>query len=85
MKKLVFTALAVVAFSGVALASSLESAQHVEQGQKNYFEALNVSGPGDNEGTATECENNAIDFYELIIDGGKDNLTLLNDLIGGCH
>ena len=70
MKKLLFTALAVVAFSGVAMAetSKLESKPlKLEQVKEK------------------SCEDRAVDIYEGIIQGGSDNLALLNDLIGLCH
>ena len=70
MKKLVFTAFAVVAFSGVAMAetSKLESKPlKLEQVKEK------------------SCEDRAVDIYEGIIQGGSDNLALLNDLIGLCH
>ena len=70
MKKLLFTAFAVVAFSGVAMAetSKLESKPlKLEQVKEK------------------SCEDRAVDIYEGIIQGGSDNLALLNDLIGLCH
>lgn len=77
MKKLLFTALAVVAFSGVAMANSVE----VEESTI----LNNVLKIVEKQEQATPCEDKALDFYELVIDGGEDNLTLLNELIGACH
>ena len=34
---------------------------------------------------ATPCQDKAIDFYKLVLDGGEDDLTLFNELIGACH
>ena len=70
MKKLVFTALAVVAFSGIAMANTAEvktSSLKVEQVEEKT------------------CKEKAVDIYEGIIGTGSDNLALLNDLIGLCH
>ena len=85
MKKLVFSALAVVAFSGVVLANTAGVNGKVVTMSENKVEILVVQGPGDNEGTATPCEDKALDFYEVIIADGEDNLTLLNELISACH
>jgi hypothetical protein len=87
MKKLVFTALAVLAFSGAAIANTGEVKEDVVFSNENKVEAAVVQGPGDNEGEATPCENMALDFYELIIsiEGGEDDLDLLNDLLGTCR
>jgi hypothetical protein len=73
-KKFVLTALAVVAFSGVAMANTA-----------GVKEEVMVKDASKELSQATPCEDNAIDFYELVIGGGDDNLTLLNDLIGACH
>lgn len=63
-----------VAFSGVAMANTAE-----------VKEKFVVNNESKEVLQATPCEDKAITFYELVIDGGDDNLTLLNELIGACH
>jgi hypothetical protein len=85
MKKLVFTALAVVAFSGVAMANTVEVKEAVVINNEVKAEKANLEGSVGNDGEATECENIALDFYEVIIGDGADNIDLLNELIAACH
>lgn len=77
MKKLVFTALAVVAFSGVAMAKTGEVKEEVVVSSeiKKVSEDFNA------------CEERAINTYESIISSYEvlDDLALLNYLIGRCH
>ena len=76
-KKLLFSAVAVLAFNGVAMANSVEEKESTTlNNELTIMELLQQ---------ATPCEDKALDFYELVIDGGEDNLTLLNELIGACH
>ena len=70
MKKLVFTALAVVAFSGAAMAKT-------EEVKTNLLNIEQVK--------EKTCEEKAVDIYEGVVGTGPDNLALLNDLIGLCH
>ncbi|MBG6060312.1 hypothetical protein IWX83_000075 [Flavobacterium sp. CG_9.1] len=65
-----FTALAVVAFNGVAMAKT-------EEVKTN---SLNVEKVAEK-----TCEEKAVDIYEGVMGSGSDNLALLNDLIGLCH
>ena len=79
MKKLVFTAFAVVAFSGVAMAKSAE-VKEVATLQSTVKKAEMLQ--------ATPCEDAATDAYEVIISNRydkEDDIDLLNDLIGLCH
>ena len=79
MKKLIFTALAAVAFSGVAMANSTEV---------KYVIAMQTKAKEIKILQATPCEDAAIDTYELIISNRydqEDDIGLLNDLIGLCH
>jgi hypothetical protein len=72
MKKLLFSALMVVAFNVAANAENVEvkntllKTEAVQQRQQ-------------------DCEQNAINVYEYVIGGGADDLALLNALIGMCH
>jgi hypothetical protein len=74
MKKLVFTAIAAVVFSGVSFA-----------GTKEVKEEVVVNNESKEVLKATPCEDAAIDFYEIIIGGGDDDIDLLNDLLSYCH
>jgi hypothetical protein len=71
MKKLVFTAIAVIAFSGVSMAETTEVKSEV----KVLAEQIE----------ATPCEDAAIDFYEAIIEDGEDDIDLLNELLSYCQ
>lgn len=74
MKKLLFTAIAVIAFSGVAMAETKEVKTEV----KVVNEQLE----------ATPCQDAAIDLYEYFINdynGGCDNINLLNSLLSRCE
>jgi hypothetical protein len=84
MKKMIFTALSVVAFSGAAMAKTAEVKEDVVFSNENKVEAAVGQGPGDNEGTATPCQESAILLYESIINGGEDKPLLLNALMGLC-
>ncbi|MBQ0907301.1 hypothetical protein KBJ98_01140 [Flavobacterium sp. F-328] len=84
MKKMIFTALAVVAFSGAAMANTGEVKEDVVFSNENKVEAAVVQGPGDNEGTATPCQESAIIIYESIVKDGPDRPDLLNALMGLC-
>lgn len=66
-----FTAIAVIAFSGVSMAETKEVKREVKV-VKDQLEA-------------TPCEDAAIDFYEVIIGGNADNIDLLNELLSYCN
>ena len=74
MKKLLFTAIAVIAFSGVSMAETKEV--------KNEVEVLKIQlEPNDC------CVDNALDVYEFAVSefyGGCDNINLLNELLAHC-
>lgn len=70
MKKLLFTALAVVAFSGVSMAETREAISEVKV-VKEQLEA-------------TPCQDAAINLYELVIGQEDDNIDLLNALLALC-
>ncbi|MBF4466837.1 hypothetical protein [Flavobacterium sp. LC2016-12] len=72
MKKVLFTALMVVAFNAAANAKNVEV--------KNTLLKTEVVQQQEQ-----ACEQRAIDVYESIIGGGADNISLLNALIGLCH
>ena len=74
MKKLVFTALAVVAFSGVAMANTEEVKKEVIEIKENK-EILE----------ATPCEDRMIDLYEYAIGDGPENIALLNKYLNICY
>lgn len=76
-KKLLFSAMAVLAFNGVAIANSAEVKGLTTL--DNEFKIALVQEK------ATPCEDDAIDFYEVVVGDGEDDLTLLNELIGACH
>lgn len=84
MKKMIFTALSVVAFSGAAMAKTAEVKEDVVFSNENKVEAAVVQGPGDNEGTATPCQESAIIIYESIVKDGPDKPLLLIALMGLC-
>jgi hypothetical protein len=87
MKKLVFTALAVVAFSGAAMAKTAEVKEEVLVGKESEVVILAVQGPGDSEATATPCQDAAINIYEYVMNtynNGCDNLDLLHNLLAQC-
>lgn len=74
MKKLLFTAIAVIAFSGVSMAetTAIKSQSNVEMQQIE----------------ATPCQNKALDTYEWLMDNfysGGDNINLLNALLSNCQ
>jgi len=74
MKKLVFTAIAVIAFSGVSMAETTE----VKSDVKVLAEQLE----------ATPCEDRAIDVYEYVMNeynNGGDDIDLLNALLANCQ
>jgi len=73
MKKLLFTAIAVIAFSGVSKAETKE----VKSGIKVVKIQLQ----------ATPCQDAAIDVYEFAVSefyGGCDDIDLLNRLLSRC-
>ncbi|TDE52760.1 hypothetical protein [Flavobacterium sp. GT3P67] len=82
MKKLLFTALAVVAFSGVAMANTAEVKEEVIIKNESKVELVVV------EEEPSQCELDAVGTYEFFMyeynDGG-DNIDLLNALIAVCH
>ncbi|WP_428223577.1 hypothetical protein [Flavobacterium sp.] len=72
MKKLVFTALAVVAFSGAGMAKT---------------NSLNITKKNQNIKTTIvkkTCKEIAIEFYEIIVGDGSDDIKLLNRLLSYC-
>ncbi|MGL2994443.1 hypothetical protein [Flavobacterium sp. TSSA_36] len=80
MKKMIFTAMAVLAFSAVSMANTIEVKEEVVVNNESKVEnTLNQD-----EQTATPCEDRAIDIYESIIGDGPDNITLLNNLLSLC-
>lgn len=75
-EKNVFTALAVVAFSGVAMANTVEV-------EKELVDIVKFEEGGD----ATPCQNMMLDIYDYTIDtynGGGDDIDLLNALLSNC-
>ena len=73
MKKLLFTAIAVIAFSGVSMAETRKAKSEVKV-VKEQLEA-------------TPCENMAIDIYEYVMNeynNGGDDIGLLNALLSNC-
>jgi hypothetical protein len=82
MKKLVFTALAVVAFSGVAMAKTGEVKE--EATLNNEIKVQKVLA----EEEPSQCELDAVGTYEFFMyeyNNGGDNIDLLNALIAVCH
>lgn len=80
MKKLVFTAFAVVAFSGVAMANSLEVKESTIL--NNELKIVEVQE------RATPCQDMMIDIYEYTMDTyncGGDDINLLNALLSNCN
>ncbi|WP_159687583.1 hypothetical protein [Flavobacterium sp. 9R] len=76
MKKMIFTAMAVLAFSAVSVANTIEVKEEVVVNN----ESKEVIG--------TPCEDSAINSYEEFINAfhdGEDDLDLLNDLLSVCH
>ncbi|BDB57163.1 hypothetical protein SHINM13_14590 [Flavobacterium ammonificans] len=86
MKK-TFLSLGFVLISSFAMANTIEVKEEVVVNNLSKSKIVVVQGPGDNEGIATPCENMALDFYELLVflDGGKDDIDLLNNLLSACH
>lgn len=72
MKKLLFSALMVLAFNAAANAENVEV-------KKTLLKTEVVQQ------REQDCEQNAINVYEYVIGSGADNLDLLNALIGLCH
>lgn len=75
MKKLFFTAIAVIAFSGVSMAGTSEDPKDVNAKQTKK-EVLR----------ATPCQDAAINYYEAVIaqNGGVDDIPLLQSLLNRC-
>ena len=73
--RLLFSAVAVLAFNGVAMANSQEG-KLVSVFEENNAIALVQ---------ATPCQDLAIDIYESKIGNGPDDLTFLNALMAMCH
>ncbi len=73
MKKLFFTAIAVIAFSGVSMAGTFEDPKDVNAKQTNK----EVLKP-------TPCQDAALNFYESIVGNGPDNIPLLQHLLSYC-
>lgn len=76
MKKLLFTALAVVVFSGVTMANNVE-AKKLET--KVIKENVVLK--------ATPCQDMMIDIYEYTMNtynNGGDDISLLNALLSNC-
>ena len=76
MKKLFFTAIALVAFSGISMASTIEIEKSVEVTKPSVIVC---------EERKQNCEEAAVSLHEIIIGNGADNLVLLNQLIALCH
>ncbi|SHL53640.1 hypothetical protein [Flavobacterium saccharophilum] len=74
MKKLFFTAFAVVVFSSVAMANSTELKETTTL--QNVIKVVEV------ENQATPCENAAIDYYEAT---GSNDPAFFTYLIAMCH
>lgn len=74
MKKLLFTAIAVIAFSGVSMAETKEV----------KFNKIEISVVKKKEKEATPCQNAAINTYEQLIGQGADDWDLLNALLSKC-
>ncbi|MDN3674889.1 hypothetical protein QWY99_17765 [Flavobacterium branchiarum] len=83
MKKLVFTALAVVAFCGVSMANTLEVGVEVK-GATILENKIKVFYGGDE---VRACELAAIDLYvkSLKVQDKEEDINLLNELIAKCH
>lgn len=84
MKKMIFTAMAVLAFSAVSMANTIEVKEEVVVNNESKVEnTLNQD-----EQTATPCEDQAIDNYEYIMceyNNGGDDIALLNYLLSFCY
>jgi hypothetical protein len=74
MKRFLFTAIAVIAFSGVSMAETKESKSEVKV-EKQLLHA-------------TPCQDRAIDIYEYVMNeynNGGDDIDLLNALLSNCQ
>lgn len=81
MKKMIFTAMAVLAFSAVSMANTIEVKEEVVVNNESKVEVLNT------EGEATQCQETAINIYEFVMNtynNGVDNLDLLHNLLAQC-
>ena len=83
MKKMFFTAIALVAFSATSMANTVEVKEVVTPIEENEEVMVKKS-----------CVETMIEIYEYIMDGecgvvgsgcGGDNNALLNELVSGCH
>jgi hypothetical protein len=94
MKKLVFTAIAMIAFSGASMANTIEVKEEVVSAK----EAITIEIKSFNNVVTVEelriddCKQAAISLYELFMDGGcgspgcgGDNITFYNDLMSVCY
>ncbi len=81
MKKLVFTAFAVVAFSGVAMANTTVVEEVIINSESKSDLIVAKVEP-------SQCELDAVGTYEFFMyeyNNGGDNIDLLNSLIAVCH
>lgn len=76
MKKLLFTALAVVAFSGVSMANSAEAKESETKKLKINFATFQEQ--------ETPCQAAAVDEYLRYINDGVDQIDVLNYLLSKC-
>lgn len=76
MKKMFFTAIAVVAFSGASMANTKE----IKRDKKEAKKITKIA-------ESTPCQEMMLDTYELIMkirNNGKEDFKLLNDLLSKC-